>query len=81
MAQKTAKVEENSDLMRDLTSNAIINTNSNAYNIRLNQIAKEQLDLQQSADIENLKTDIADIKKLLKTLASKLWQLKKKQEY
>jgi hypothetical protein len=71
MAQKTAKVEENSDLMRDLTSNAIINTNSNAYNIRLNQIAKEQLDLQQSADIENLKTDIADIKKLLKTLASK----------
>jgi hypothetical protein len=71
MAQKTAKVEENSDLMRDLTSNAIINTNSNAYNVRLNQIAKEQLDLQQSADIENLKTDIADIKKLLKTLASK----------
>lgn len=71
MAQKTAKVEENSDLIRDLTSNAIINTNSNAYNVRLNQIAKEQLDLQQSADIENLKTDIADIKKLLKTLASK----------
>lgn len=71
MAKKTAKVEENLDLIRDLTSNAIINTNSNAYEARLNQIAKEKLDRQQSTDIEDLKTDIAEIKKLLKTLASK----------
>ena len=71
MANMTAQVFENNDLLRDLTSNAIINTNSNAYEARLNQIAKEKLDRQQSTDIEDLKTDIAEIKKLLKTLASK----------
>ena len=67
----TAQVFENNDLLRDLTSNAIINTNSNAYQARLNQIAKEKLDAQQSSDIANLQKDMAEIKKLLKTLASK----------
>lgn len=71
MANKTATVEENKDLKRDLTSNAIINTNSNAYEARLKAIAKEKLDQQQSADIVDLKKDMAEIKKLLKTLASK----------
>jgi hypothetical protein len=71
MANKTATVEENKDLKRDLTSNAIINTNSNAYEARLKAIAKEKLDQLQSADIADLKKDMAEIKKLLKTLASK----------
>jgi len=71
MVQKTAQVLENKDLIRNLTSNAIINTNSNAYQARLNQIAKEKLDAQQSSDIANLQKDMAEIKKLLKTLASK----------
>lgn len=71
MANKTATVEENKDLKRDLTSNAIINTNSNAYEARLQVIAKEELDQLQSADIADLKKDMAEIKKLLKTLASK----------
>ena len=71
MAKKTAQVIENNDLFRDLTSNAIINTNSNAYDARLHQIAKEKLDQQQSTDIANLLKDMTEIKNLLKTLASK----------
>ena len=67
----TAQVFENNDLLRDLTSNAIINTNSNAYEARLHQIAKERLDERQSIDIANLQKDMTEIKKLLKTLVSK----------
>ena len=71
MATKTVKVEDNPDLVRDLTNQAIINTNSNAYDARLQQIAKVKLDEQQSADIEDLKKDMIEIKKLLKQIASK----------
>ena len=71
MATKTVKVEDNPDLVRDLTNQAIINTNSNAYDARLQQIAKVKLDEQQSADIEELKKDMTEIKKLLKKIASK----------
>ena len=58
MAKKTLKVEDNPDLVRDLSSQAIINTNSNAYEARLAQIEKVKLDEQQSADIEVLKEDM-----------------------
>jgi len=71
MAKKTLKVEDNPDLVRDLSSQAIINTNSNAYEARLAQIEKIKLDEQQSADIEVLKEDMKEIKKLLKNIASK----------
>lgn len=71
MATKTVKVEDNPDLVRDLTNQAIINTNSNAYDARLQQIEKAKLDERQSADIEDLKKDMIEIKKLLKQIASK----------
>lgn len=71
MAKKTLKVKDNPDLIRDLSSQAIINTNSNAYEARLAQIEKVKLDEQQSADIEVLKEDMKEIKKLLKNMASK----------
>ena len=44
----TAKVENNPNFVRDLSSNAIINTSSNAYEARLAQIEKGKLDIQQS---------------------------------
>jgi len=69
--KKTVAVKDNPDLVRDLSSKAIINTNTSAYEERLAQIEKERLDKQQSADIEVLKQDMADIKKMLKNLASK----------
>ena len=69
--KKTVSVKDNPDLVRDMSSKAIINTNTSAYEERLAQIEKERLDKQQSADIEVLKQDMADIKKMLKNLASK----------
>ena len=56
-----AIVEDNPDLVRDLTTNAIINNSDRAYEARLNQIQKGN-------ELENLKKDVAEIKKLLKEI-------------
>jgi len=59
-----AQVEDNPDLVRDLATNAIINNSNKAYDARLNQIQKGN-------ELENLKKDVAEIKELLKKIASK----------
>tara|TARA_X000000368_G_C22405659_1_gene439457 strand:- start:114 stop:350 length:237 start_codon:yes stop_codon:yes gene_type:complete len=64
-------VENNPDLVRDLSTNAIINTNNYAFENRLKQIEKSELDAKQSEDIVQLKKDVEDIKKLLEKIASK----------
>jgi hypothetical protein len=69
--KKTAKVEDNPELERDLSTNAIINTSMTAYQIRLNQIEKAKLDVQQTEDIVQLKKDVEEIKTLLQEIASK----------
>jgi len=69
--QKTAIVEDNPDLVRDLSTNAIINNSDKAYEARLSQIAKSKRDEKQSEDIIELKKDVEEIKKLLKKIASK----------
>ena len=66
-----AQVEDNPDLVRDLSNNAIINNNASAFKKRLQQIEKAELDKQQSEDIVQLKKDVEEIKGLLKKLASK----------
>ncbi len=69
---KKVKVENNPDLVRDTSTNAIINTNSGAYEARRAQIAavklQKQIDDQQRKDIDQLKTDMVDIKKMLEKL-------------
>jgi|TARA_A200000159_G_scaffold162619_1_gene186909 hypothetical protein len=66
------KVENNPSLVRDTTNQAIINTNTDAFVARRAQIKavenKKKLDEQQSIDIDNLKNDVADIKKMLQKL-------------
>jgi len=69
--EEVAVVEDHPELVRDLTTNAIINTSVTAYQARLNQIEKSKLDVQQSEDIIQLKKDVAEIKDLLKKIASK----------
>tara|TARA_B100001113_G_C21024016_1_gene584831 strand:- start:517 stop:744 length:228 start_codon:yes stop_codon:yes gene_type:complete len=69
--EEVAVVEDHPELVRDLTTNAIINTSVTAYQARLNQIEKSKLDAQQSEDIVQLKKDVAEIKDLLKKIASK----------
>jgi cell shape-determining protein MreC len=66
------KIKDNVSLSRDTTSGAIINTNSSLYQKRLNEIEalknqkaeKEQFD----EEFNNLKTDVNEIKTLLKNL-------------
>jgi hypothetical protein len=71
MTNKKVKVEDNIDLVRDMASGAIINTNKNAYTARLQRIEKAKLDEKQSADIADLKKDMEELKSLLKKMASK----------
>jgi hypothetical protein len=72
MANKKLKVKDNPSLERDTATKAIINTNNDAYLSRRTQIKanenKQKLDMQQSKDIDNLKSDVAEIKKMLQKL-------------
>lgn len=73
--KKVAIVEEDTTLVRDLSTNAIINTNETAYERRLEQIqrkqSQEEIDAAQRADIDQLKADMKEIKALLKKLGGK----------
>ena len=66
-----AIVEDNPDFVRDLSSNAIINSNNGAFEARLKQIEKSRVDAEQTEDIVQLKKDVEEIKKLLEKIASK----------
>ena len=67
--KKKVKVKNNSDLVRDTSTGAIINTNSGAYEARRSQIAavnkQKKIDEQQRKDIDQLKLDMVEIKKML----------------
>ena len=69
--EKTAIVEDNPDLVRVLSTNAIINNSDRAFEARLSQIAKSKRDEKQSEDIIQLKEEVQEIKKLLEKIASK----------
>jgi len=69
------KIENSSNLARDINSGAVINTNVVEYENymarkRSNKDLKEQIK-QNSDDIKNLKSDIAEIKNLLVSLVNK----------
>lgn len=68
---KSAKIKDNPDYIKDLASGAVINTNNSAYEARLAQVQKRELDEQQSLDIEDMKKDIAELTKLVKKLVNK----------
>jgi hypothetical protein len=65
-------IKNNVSLARDLTSGAVINTNDSLYQKRLNEIKSlEQQkikDDQFDSEFNALKTDVNEIKTLLKTL-------------
>ena len=67
-------VEGNSDLVRDPKTDQIINTNENAYRQYISQRKKRQLEKEKSLNIEedlaNLKSEMNEIKSLLKELVS-----------
>lgn len=73
--KKVAKVLEENNLVRDLSTNAIINTNVSGYERRIKQVAdkesQKEIDAAQRADIEQLKADMKEIKAILKKLGGK----------
>ena len=69
------QVEGHKDLIRDVTSHAIINRNRNAYEVakRKHEEAQKSRDEIRSAtrEINNLKCEMHEIKSMLKTLLDK----------
>ena len=67
-------VEGNSDLVRDPRTDSIINTNTNAYEQYISQRKKRKREKEKSLNIEedlaNLKSEMNEIKSLLKELVS-----------
>ena len=66
MARK--KIKENPDLVKDTASGAVINTNTNAFAKR-----RQQMQLAQEKDnkLAQLENDVAELKKIVKKLGSK----------
>ena len=66
------KVEQNTSLVRDMSSNAILNNNTSDYQnyIKNKQIALSKTNelSRQAEQINNLKQDMAEIKQMLATL-------------
>ena len=81
---KYLKVQGNDGLVRDVESNAIINTNNNDYNNYLEQrnsaLSKRDEIARQANEINIIKSDINDIKQMLLSLlsASSLSEIKEK---
>jgi len=69
---KYLKVENNSSLVRDITSNAIVNTNSDDYNqyMRNKEMTLERLSKinEQDAQINSLKQDMDELKQMVASL-------------
>ena len=68
----TLKVEGHTHLVRDISSNAIINTNQSEYQLYMKRIKvrEKQSDELRGAvkEINNLKKDIREIKELIKEI-------------
>lgn len=63
--KKSAIVKDNPDLIRDLSTNAIINTNRNAFETRK---AQQRYAAQKQNEIQELQSEIKEIKKILEKL-------------
>ena len=66
--KKTVKVENNPDLVKDLDSGAVINTNSSELYTRRQQISLLQ---EKDNEIKSMKDEIEELKKLVKNLGKK----------
>ena len=60
------KIKDNPELEKDITSQAVINTNSSAFEARRAQIAHRN---SQREELDSMKKDIEEIKELLKSIA------------
>ena len=68
MTDNLIPVEGENYLFRDSKSNAIINTNSSDYN---SYISRKQFQQSEKERLDNLESEIGEIKSLLKALAER----------
>ena len=72
---KYIKVENENSLVRDMKTNAIINTNHNDYDRFLSLSKKKAQEKQEyndlKSDVKSLKDDMSEIKSLLKSIVDK----------
>jgi hypothetical protein len=75
MERTYLQVEDNSDLVRDTHSNAIVNTNRNAYEIAVKRAKEAQRQRDEIRDatreINNLKCEMHEIKSMLTELINR----------
>mgnify|MGYP001424924539 FL=1 len=68
----TLKVEGHTHLVRDVNSNAIINTNTNEYQLYMKRVKVREKQADELRDtvkeINNLKSEIREIKNLIKEI-------------
>ena len=62
------KVKENPDLVKDTVTQVVINTNTSAFSARRDQLDKLKA---KDTEIETMKSDIEELKKIIKKLGSK----------
>ena len=62
------KVEGHTSLVRDVSSNAIVNTNTSGYDA---YITRREVSLNEKQRLDNLESEIGEIKSLLKALAER----------
>jgi len=69
---KYIKVKDNNDLVRDITTNSIINTNINEYqrylSMKMDKDNENKKMKEFENDLNNIKNDINEIKFLLRSL-------------
>jgi len=72
--KKFAKVEGHPNLLRDLQTNAIVNTDSISstnYSFSRNKIKEERESMHQlKSDVEELKSSVYEIKQLLRSIVN-----------
>ena len=75
MERTYLQVEDNNDLVRDTHSNAIVNTNRNAYEIAVKRAKEAQRQRDEIRDatreINNLKCEMHEIKSMLTELINR----------
>ena len=68
MMATNKKINELPDYEKDTVTNAVINTNTSAFSNRRDQLAKLQT---RESEMEQMKSDIEELKKIIKKLGSK----------
>jgi len=69
---KYAKVKDNPELIRDMQSKAVLNTNLSALESYKKKREKQQELSSAIADINNMKQDINDLKTLMQRILDKI---------